>query len=204
MRCREVELRADRNDPGRVHLPLASIIVALDLLDAYGLSNTRHLVEVAHIIRQVRKFRNVPPIALEVRVVDRIKAYQSAEQPPVRLRDGVSDQVTVLRQDLLNLVERVEDIAKGLLVGRLGGGKAGSIDAVIDVRVDQLVEAVDLGTQALRIVVSARVGKVIECRVENANNLRRLIVDDRLALFVPENRDAHAARIARIGEQIDL
>ena len=31
-----------------------------------------------------------------------------------------------------------------------------------------------------------------------------LIVDDRLTLLVPKDRHTHAARIARVGKQIDL
>src|SRR5215470_15707538 len=56
---REIELRSDRNNAGRVHLPLAPIIMALDLLDADGLRNAGHLIEIAQIVRQVWKFGDV-------------------------------------------------------------------------------------------------------------------------------------------------
>src|ERR1035441_7474868 len=62
----KVELRPDRHDAGRVHLALAVVIVPLDLLQAHGLGYARHLIEIAHVIRQVRILVNVPPVALEV------------------------------------------------------------------------------------------------------------------------------------------
>ena len=109
MRRSEVELRSDGNDTGWIHLSLAAVVVPLDLLDADGLRNARDLIEIAHIVRQIREFIDVPPVALEVRVIDGIEAYQSAKQPPVGFRDRVSNKVAVLRQDLFELIERIED-----------------------------------------------------------------------------------------------
>ena len=53
----------------------------------------------------------------------------------------------MLRQDLFQFVERIENIAKGLLVGGLRGGKAGAINTVVDIRIDQVVELIDLAAQ---------------------------------------------------------
>ena len=53
----KVELRPDRHDAGRVHLALAAVIVPLDLLEADGLGDARHLIKIAQIIRQVRDIR---------------------------------------------------------------------------------------------------------------------------------------------------
>ena len=92
----EVELRSDRNDTGRVHLTLAAVVMPLDLLDADRLGDARNLIEIAHIVRQIREFVDVPPVAFEVRVIDGIEAYQSTKQPPVGLRNRIANQIAVL------------------------------------------------------------------------------------------------------------
>ncbi len=78
----------------------------------------------------------------------------------------------MLRENLFNLIERIEKIAKCLLIGRLRGGKARAINAVIDIRLDQVIEAIDFGAQVLRIIVSAHIGEVLKGRIEHADNFR--------------------------------
>src|SRR5262249_58280107 len=117
-----------------------SIRGAVDVLDIRGLGHARHLIEIADVVRQIWELGDSPPVALEVRVIDSIETYQSAEQPPVGLRDRVTNQVAVLRQDLLNFLKRVENIAKGLLVRRLTRRKTGTINTIIDVRSDYLLD----------------------------------------------------------------
>ena len=83
MRRGEVELGAERHDAGRVHLALAAVVVPLDVIDADGLGDARHLIEIAEIIRQVRVVGDAAQVALEVAVIDRVEADQRGEQPPV-------------------------------------------------------------------------------------------------------------------------
>ena len=78
-------MRTHRHDAGRVHPPLAAVIVPLDLRERYRLGHARLLIEVAHVIAKIGIFVDVPPVAFEVRIVDRIEADQRAEKAPVRL-----------------------------------------------------------------------------------------------------------------------
>ena len=162
MRRGEVELRTERHDAGRVHLALTPVIVVFDLIEAHRLGNAGHLVEVAQVVRQVRILVYVPPVAFEVRIVDGVEADQRHEEAPVGLGNLRSGEIAALSEELLHVVERVEQVAEGLLVGGLRGGEAGPIDAVVHVRIDQVVDAVDLGAQRLRVEVGAHIGVRVE------------------------------------------
>src|SRR5262249_1547765 len=88
--------------------------------------------------------------------------------------------------------------------GLLRGGEAGSIDSVVDVLVNERIDAIDLLAQRRRIIVRPHVGEAAEGAVEHADDLGRLVVDDGAALPIPQRRHADAAAVARIGAQIDL
>src|SRR4029078_1562084 len=79
-----------------------------------------------------------------------------------------------------------------------------AIDAVVDVPEHKLVCHIDLATQRCRVIVGAFVCEYIECRVQHSDDLGRLVVDDRAALLVPEDRHRRAAGITRIDQRIDL
>lgn len=69
--------------------------------------------------------------------------------------------------------------------------KKGKLVALtVDVRVDQIVQRVDFGAVLLWVIVERsllRRDELIESRVEDADNLRALVVDDRMQLLVPED-----------------
>jgi hypothetical protein len=71
--------------------------VPLDLADIDRFADAGLLIKVAHVTREILILVNVPPIALEVRVVDRVEADQGAEQPPVGFGDRAAGQITLLR-----------------------------------------------------------------------------------------------------------
>lgn len=50
VRQREIEHRPDRHDAGRVHVAMAAVIVPLDVIEAHGLGDARHLIKLAQII----------------------------------------------------------------------------------------------------------------------------------------------------------
>ncbi len=67
---------------GRVDCPLADVIVLLDVIETHRLAYTGHLIEFAHIFRQVRIIPDPLQIDLEVTVIHRVKPDQGVEQPP--------------------------------------------------------------------------------------------------------------------------
>ena len=50
VRQHEIEHRPDRHDAGRVHVAMAAVIVPLDVIEAHGLGDARHLIKLAQII----------------------------------------------------------------------------------------------------------------------------------------------------------
>jgi hypothetical protein len=72
-----------------------------------------------------------------VSVVDDIEPNDSGIEPDIRLGQLPADQVfsTVL-QDPFDPVQRAEEFGDGFFVGFLGGSESGSVDPVVDRRVD--------------------------------------------------------------------
>ena len=183
-----VKLGTERDDAGRIYLALARVVMPLDVIDAHGLVDARHLIEVTEIVRQILVIADAPQIALEVAVIDRVEANERGEQPPVGLGHARAGDVALPREPPLDIVERREHVAERLLVGGLRGGEAGAIDAVVDVRIDQLVDGVDLAPQLRRIMVGALVGERVERRVQHPDDLGGFVADDRLPCLVPKHR----------------
>jgi hypothetical protein len=50
VRRREIDERPDRHDAGRIHVALTALIMPLDMIDAHGLRDAGHLIEIAQII----------------------------------------------------------------------------------------------------------------------------------------------------------
>src|SRR5260370_1664751 len=114
-----------------------------------------------------------PQVALEVAVIDRVEANERGEQPPVRLRDVLADEVALAREPPLELVERTEHRAERLFVGFLRDGETCPIDAVVDVLVNERVDAVDLFAQRRRGIVGERLGEDAENYLEHPDYRRR-------------------------------
>ena len=116
MRPIEVQLRAHGHDAGRVDGRMATVVVMLDVRHVDGIRDSRHLVELAKVAREVRIIGDSAQIALEVADVHRIEANERGEEAPVGLRGAVPDEVALLGEPVLERVERGEEIAKRLLV----------------------------------------------------------------------------------------
>ena len=102
-------------------------------------------------------------------------------------------------------LQRGEHAVERVVVGLLGAGEAGAVDAVVELGVDPLAERVDLVAQRLGVEVEIRVaGEVVERRAEHADDLGRLVVDDRAGLLVPQHRDADAVVVVRVGGAVGL
>jgi hypothetical protein len=112
---------------------VAAVVVVLDVVEVDGLGDARVLVQLARVGPQVRVVDEPPEVALEVADIDRIEADQGGEQPPVGLGEPVAEQIALADRRCLQPVERLEQRQHRFLVGLLGGGEAGLVDAVVDV-----------------------------------------------------------------------
>ncbi len=105
---------------------------------------------------------------------------------------------------MLKLVERGEQFVEGLRVGGLAFGQPAAVDAVVDVVVDEGVDLVDVMPQRRRVEIERGVAEFVELRIQHADDLGRLVVDDRPCLAVPQHRHRCAARVAGLGGGVDL
>ena len=104
----QIKHRSLRNDLGRVDCPLANVIVLLNVIDTHRLAYTGHLIEFAHIFRQVWIILDALQIDLEVTVVHRIKPDQGREQPPISLGDFLAREIPLILQPGIELIEGFE------------------------------------------------------------------------------------------------
>lgn len=73
----------------------------------------------------------------------------------------------------------------------------GTYNTVVNVRVDPLVECVDLLPELGRVEIDLLLcasEQRVETRVEEANDLRRLVADNRLELRIIDDRNSVAVR----------
>ncbi|MNE14376.1 hypothetical protein D3C77_496530 [compost metagenome] len=78
-------------------------------------------------------------------VVHRIEPNQRSEQPPVSLGQVFPGQIAALAQVLFQAVQLGKHFIKRLLVSLLRGGKACAVHAIVDCRVDPLVQRINFG-----------------------------------------------------------
>ena len=76
-------------------MTVAAIIVPFDLVDAHCFGDTWYLIKLAQIIPQIGIVGDAAQIALEMTEIDRIKADERREQPPVRFGDLLSREITL-------------------------------------------------------------------------------------------------------------
>src|SRR5688572_335417 len=124
------------------------------------------LVEVPEISVECRIIDDAPDIALEMAVVDRVEADEGAEELPVGIDNNVAEQETLIGEATFHFVERIEQLAAGPFVGALAGGKAGAVNAVVDVLVKEIGKFSVLGGNGFREEISARIASGREGRVE--------------------------------------
>src|SRR5215470_18444654 len=193
----KIEDRPERNDSRRVHPAVASVVVAFDVIEVDRLGDAGMLVEVAGVRPEIRVVGEPAEVALEVVVVHRVEADERREEPPVGFGEPIAAEVTPAREPFLEPVEGREERHDRLLVGFLRRRKAGSVDAVVERLVDAGVDRVDLRTERRRIVVAWRGVNRVERRIEHANDLGRLVADDRRVFAVLEDWYRHSSGVTR-------
>jgi len=96
-------------------------------------------------------------VALEVAVINEIEAQKRWKGSPIRFGNSLTRQVALVRQPLLQRIQPVENFACRLLIGLLRLGKARAVHAVVEMAVNEIVDAVDLVAQSLRVKIVADV-----------------------------------------------
>ena len=94
MRSGEIDRRPGWHDPSRIDVPMALVIVPLDVPHVHGRGDTGHLVKVAQIAGKIRIVDDAPYVALEMTDIDRIETYERREETPVGFRDARTAEVT--------------------------------------------------------------------------------------------------------------
>src|SRR5919204_4027595 len=89
----EVERGTERHDADGIDITVAAVIVPLDMVDAHGLGDAGNLVEIAQIVAEIRIIDDAAKIAFEMAVIDGVEPRQRREQPPIRFRKSLPDQV---------------------------------------------------------------------------------------------------------------
>jgi hypothetical protein len=74
MRAPEIECWSDGHNSSRVDVVMGDVVVTLDMIELHGLGNTRLLVQVTQITVQIRIVHDPAYVALEMAVIDGIKA----------------------------------------------------------------------------------------------------------------------------------
>jgi hypothetical protein len=95
----------------------------------------------------------VLPVAFEIAVVRGVKSDERNVESPVGFGDAFAAEIAPLSEQCLEIVQRFEELLERLLISLLRLGEAAAIDAVIDRRVDPLVELVDFGSQVGRVKI---------------------------------------------------
>ena len=76
MRSAKIDHRPSRDDPRRVNPRMAGVVMPLDLREVHRLRHSRHLVQLARIVRQMRIRIDQMQVAFEMDVIDRIETNQ--------------------------------------------------------------------------------------------------------------------------------
>jgi hypothetical protein len=84
------------------------IIVALYVVEIYGLRDPVILVKIFQISEEIGIVGDSPYIAFEVDIIDGIETDQSHEKPPVGFHDPISEEITPVGKSVVEEVERAE------------------------------------------------------------------------------------------------
>src|SRR5690606_6080205 len=77
------------------------------------------------------------------------------------------------------------------------GGKPRFVNAIIDGIVDALVECLNFFSHFAGLIIARTSTHIVKSTVQHTDNLRRLIIDDALPLFMPEYGNGHPSGVIR-------
>src|SRR5213594_1552500 len=168
-RVEVVEGRPRGHDTGRVDVPLA-VVARFDFMEVEGVLDSRPLIELAQVVGEIRIVLDAADVALEMAIVDEIETQQRRKGAPVGLGDALADEVAALVETLLQGVQPIEYFPHRLIVSLLGLGEAGTVNAVVQMLVDEIVHLIDFIVQPLWIEIEAGVRPRIEGRVDHPDD----------------------------------
>ena len=143
MRSDQVQITwPERHDTGRIDVS-DRVVAALDAGNVGDLGYARPLVELAQVVRQVVILVYVIAIAFEIAVIGRVEPHQRHVEAPIGFRDPFATQIALLSKQLLQIIQRVEELPERFFVGLLRLREAAAINAVIDRRVDAILSISD-------------------------------------------------------------
>src|SRR5436190_9614512 len=111
----EVQRRTDRNNSRGIDVIVRDVVVALDVVEVYGLRDAGLLIKIHQITLKVFIIHDAPHVALEMPVIDHVEANERAEEPPIRLDDTRPEKESARGQARLQFIQRCEQRAARLL-----------------------------------------------------------------------------------------
>src|SRR5690606_36020817 len=146
--------------------------------------DTGELVQLAGEGPDVRVFDDPAADALEVAVIDFVEADERGEQTDVDISEPGAGEIKMMRKKLAGSVERAEHARDRFPMRRLARSKPRLVDAVVAPVVNARVHRIDLGSKRLGIIVPWLRAHYVERVAQHPDDLRRLVVNDRLPLLV--------------------
>jgi len=146
-------------------------------------------------------------VALEVSDVHRVETNDRHKQPDIRLCKRIPDEIVLAGQHLLEAIETLKERVHRLLVRLLRSREPSLVHAIVDGIVHPRVDRVDLLAVLFRVDIDRRFGggnQLVEGGVEDADDFRAFVVDDRLCFLVPENWDGKPAAIVGVRFEIEI
>ena len=175
------------------------------MVEVHGLGDARQAIHPLHPGLQRRVVAEPPEVALEGAVVGHVEAHAGHEQADVGRGEALAQQERAARgETALERVQLLEDAGHGLLVGLLGGGEAGPVDAVVELLVHRPIEGGHLVQQVDRAQPRCRLHVRVEGVVEHGHQVGRLVADDGVLARVPQHRDRRAPGVVRVGAGVEL
>jgi len=175
-----------------------------DVLEIDGLVDAGLLIEVHQVALEVWVIQDAPQAALEVDVINKIKAHQGAKEAPVGFDDSVAEEIALCREAQFQLIERFEKAARGALIGGLAGGEAGAINTIVYSLIDELGERGLFVRNLSRKEVDFPGGELAERFGKHPADVVFGVIDDAIGLFVPKDRHGDAVGEVRIGRAVGL
>jgi hypothetical protein len=146
-------------------------------------------------------------IALEMADIDGIESYNRHEESDISFSQAITDEVSLVLQQSLGAVECFKEVYDGGLICLGSLRKTTLVYAIVDLIIDPLVYPINLLAMLRRIKVKLRFifrDDRIELRVKHADNLGRLVIDNRMLFLIPDYRDRESARIVRVCAEVEV
>jgi len=134
----KVKQGTDGDNASGVDVVVGNVVVAFNVVEVDGFGDARLLVKIAEIALEVGIIDDPAEVAFEMTVINGVETDEGTKETPIGFDDLRAKQKSARREALFQMVESCEEGAASLLVDNLTRGKAGFINAVVDVFVDEV------------------------------------------------------------------